>query len=304
MYSTSTPLAHRQVELLERRPARLSRRWLASAAAAIVALATAFHVLRPADPDRLPWPVVGTATLTVAGVVHRGPGADRVVPIASVAKVMTAYVILRDHPLTDTDDGPAITVSPGEAAAYAGQRARGESLVEVEAGERLTERQALEALLLPSADNMAWILARWDAGSPASFVQRMNDEATRLGMRHTSYTDASGLAADTVSTATDQVALAAAVLQVPMMATIVGEATATLPVAGLVHNYNSLLGQDGVIGLKTGSTSAAGGCLLFAARTAQGELVIGAVFGQPGRGRAMISAALAASDRLVVAASR
>ena len=150
---------------------------------------------------------------------------------------------------------------------------------------------------------MAWILARWDAGSQDAFVARMNVQARRLGMHSTSYTDASGLAADTVSTAADQVRLGTAALKVPALAAIVAESTARVPVAGLVRNYNTLLGQHGIIGLKTGSTSAAGGCLLFAARTPGGVLVIGAVLGQPGKGRAMITAALAASDRLVVAAS-
>ena len=158
-------------------------------------------------------------------------------------------------------------------------------------------------MLLPSADNMAWILARWDAGSPSRFVARMNAQAQRLGMYDTSYTDASGLASDTVSTAADQVRLGTAAVKVPALAAIVAESTARVPVAGVVHNYNTLLGQHGIIGLKTGSTSAAGGCLLFAARTPSGKLVVGAVLGQPGKGRAMITAALAASDRLVVAAS-
>src|SRR6266487_1044764 len=83
----------------------------------------------------------------------------------------------------------------------------GDSLVPVAAGERISERQALVALLLSSADNMAWILARWDAGSEGAFVARMNSTASRLGMTSTRYTDPSGLARTTVSTAADQVRL-------------------------------------------------------------------------------------------------
>jgi D-alanyl-D-alanine carboxypeptidase (penicillin-binding protein 5/6) len=100
------------------------------------------------------------------------------VPIASVAKLMTAYVILQDHPLSANGSGPDITVEPSEAAEYPSQAADGDSLVAIAAGETITERQALEALLLPSADNMAWILARWDAGSQAAFAARMNAAAT------------------------------------------------------------------------------------------------------------------------------
>jgi serine-type D-Ala-D-Ala carboxypeptidase (penicillin-binding protein 5/6) len=63
--------------------------------------------------------------------------------------------------------------------------------VAVEAGEAISERQALEALLLPSADNMAWILARWDAGGQAGFTAKMNAAARTLGMTGTGYTDPS-----------------------------------------------------------------------------------------------------------------
>ena len=94
---------------------------------------------------------------------------------------------------------------PSEAAAYPSQARDGDSLVDVDAGEAISERHALEALLLPSADNMAWILARWDAGSHAAFVARMNAAARRLGMTGTRYTDASGLDSSTVSTTADQV---------------------------------------------------------------------------------------------------
>jgi D-alanyl-D-alanine carboxypeptidase (penicillin-binding protein 5/6) len=68
------------------------------------------------------------------------------VAIASVAKVMTAYVILHDHPLSSGESGPEIAVQSSEAAAYPSQVRDGDSLVPVVAGERLTERQALEAL--------------------------------------------------------------------------------------------------------------------------------------------------------------
>src|SRR5205807_3620462 len=134
---------------------------------------------------------------------------------ASVAKVMTAYVILHDHPMPAGGSGPGITIQPSEAAAYSSQASDGDSLVAVAAGETITERQALEALLLPSADNMAWILARWDAGSQAAFTARMNTTARRLGMTATHYTDPSGLSASTTSTAADQVRLGMAAMRDP-----------------------------------------------------------------------------------------
>jgi D-alanyl-D-alanine carboxypeptidase (penicillin-binding protein 5/6) len=158
-------------------------------------------------------------------------------------------------------------VRPGEAAAYPAQARNGDSLVPVTAGEQLTERQALEALLLPSADNMAWILARWDAGSQAAFTAQMNTTARRLGMTDTHYTDPSGLSASTTSTAADQVRLGMAAMSETALAQIVALRSAVIPVAGVVRNYNTLLGQDGITGLKTGSDTAAGGCILLGAWT-------------------------------------
>jgi len=246
------------------------------------------------------------AGISGTGVISR-PGATRPAPIASVAKVMTAYVIRHDHPLTANGSGPDLTVQPQEAAAYPAQVRDGDSLVPVTAGETLTERQALEALLLPSADNMAWILARWDAGSQAGFVARMNATARRLGMTGTSYTDPSGLDPSTTSTAADQVRLGMAAMRVPVLATIAAMSTAVLPVAGLVRNYNTLLGQDGIVGLKTGSTQAAGGCVLVAAwHKASGRktLIVAAAFGQPGTAQTMLPNALQAGHNLVLALDR
>jgi D-alanyl-D-alanine carboxypeptidase (penicillin-binding protein 5/6) len=286
------------------------RRWIAVLIVLALGLGAAWYADRgDAAPDlgRLPWPSAGTAALSVEGRAASGaPGADEAVPIASVAKVMTAYVVLHDHPMRVGDTGPYLTVTKAEAAAYSGQLAAGESLVPVDAEEQIDERQALEALLLPSADNMAWILARWDAGGQDAFLAKMNQTARGLGMRRTTYTDASGLDAGTVSSAHDQLLLGVAALKIPALAQIVAESTATVPVAGVVHNYNTLLGKNGVIGLKTGSTSAAGGCLLFAARTeVDGRVVtiIGVVLGQPGKGRKMLTAALQAAERLVTAST-
>jgi serine-type D-Ala-D-Ala carboxypeptidase (penicillin-binding protein 5/6) len=251
------------------------------------------------------WPADGVAAADISGYgVTDGPGATRQVPIASVAKLMTAYVILQDHPLSASGTGPDITVEPSEAAQYPSQVADGDSLVAVAAGETITERQALEALLLPSADNMAWILARWDAGSQAAFAARMNAAARSLAMTGTSYTDPSGLDPSTTSTAADQVRLGMAAMQVPALAAITAESTAVVPVAGVVRNTNALLGRDGIVGLKTGSTQAARGCLLVAAwQQVNGHniLIVAATFGQPGPAGTILANALQAGHNLVLA---
>lgn len=198
-------------------------------------------------------------------------GGSRPVPIASLAKIMTGYVVLRDRPLPAAGPGPVITVTAADAAAYASDERLGQSVVQVAAGEKLTERQALEAMLIPSGNNIASLLARWDASSEAAFVAKMNTCARQLGLRSTRYADASGVNPATVSTASDQFRLTVTALQIPAFRQIVTMPQVTLPVAGVAYNVNAGLGHDGIIGVKTGSSSQAGGCLAFAAtRTVAG----------------------------------
>jgi len=213
---------------------------------------------------------------------------------------MTAYLVLRDHPLQPGEDGPTITLTDADVADTDRRRGHEESVVSISAGEQLTERQALEALLLPSANNIAAVLARWDAGSQERFVAWMNVTARSLRMTHTRYTDPSGYDDATVSTAADQVRLVDRVMRLRVFATIVATPSATLPVAGTVHNSNILLGHDGFVGVKTGSDSAAGGCFAFRVVRWIGRkrtTITGVVLGQPGHDR--IAAALEAADAMV-----
>jgi D-alanyl-D-alanine carboxypeptidase (penicillin-binding protein 5/6) len=232
----------------------------------------------------LAWPGQGEAAVGVEGVgLIRTHGSSRPVPIASVAKVMTAYLVLRDHPLRRDAGGPQIRVTSADMAVYRTDQATGQSVVAVRAGERLTERQALEGLLLPSGDNIATLLARWDAGSEAAFVGKMNALARALGLTHTRYTDASGVQARTISTAGDQVRLAIVALKLRVFRQIVAMTQVTLPVAGRQYNVDGLLGRDGIVGVKTGSTSRAGGCFVFAAHerlAGRSVTVVGAVLHQ------------------------
>ena len=247
------------------------------------------------------WPAYGQAAFVQRGQswVKAGPN-QHAAAIASVAKVMTAYLVLRDHPLRPGEDGPAITLTDADVADTDRRRGQEESVVSIAAGEQLTERQALEALLLPSANNIAAVLARWDAGSVDRFVARMNATARSLGMTHTRYTDPSGYDDATVSTAADQVRVVDRAMRLPVFARIVATPSATLPVAGTVHNTNTLLGHNGFVGVKTGSTAAAGGCFAFrASRWIDGKrtTITGVVLGQPGRDR--IAAGLGAADAMV-----
>jgi hypothetical protein len=107
---------------------------------------------------------------------------QQTVPIASVAKVMTALLTLTHYPLSATQSGFTVTVTTAEAQAEAKDAAEGQFVVAVEDGEQLTERQLLEGLLIPSGNNIAQVFAGSVAGSDARFVTEMNAEAKALGL--------------------------------------------------------------------------------------------------------------------------
>jgi serine-type D-Ala-D-Ala carboxypeptidase (penicillin-binding protein 5/6) len=244
------------------------------------------------------WPGQGDAAMAVGGGPIHASGGVRPVPIASLAKVMTALVVLHSQLISAQDSGFTVTITSDDVEDTEHRRVDGQSVVAVVAGEKLTERQALQALLLPSANNIAMALARAVSGSTDAFVDEMNAEARRLAMTSTTYTDPSGYDVRTVSTARDQLLLARAAMRIDAFAEIVAESEATIPQAGLVHNTDGLLGHDGFVGIKTGSDWAAGGCFMFAARDPHRyRLVYGVVLGQ--RDGPLIAAGLHAGQRLV-----
>ncbi|GAA5066674.1 D-alanyl-D-alanine carboxypeptidase [Streptomyces similanensis] len=233
----------------------------------------------------LPWPGEGQGWMDVTGVGTMGHfGKQTPVAIGSVAKTMTAYVILRDHPLKPGEEGPKIKVDPTAEKEGGYDKTGDESTLNtVKAGDFLTEKQALSAVMIPSANNIARLLARWDSGSEAAFVKKMNATAKELGMTNSTYTDPSGLTKTTVSTAEDQVKLGNAAVRIPAMVAITSVASWTDPSGHNWPNYNELPYRIGAIGFKTGTTTAAGGNLLFASRKKVGGqtvTIVGAILGQ------------------------
>ena len=254
----------------------------------------------------LVWPSSGSAAIEVQGMGLLGHDGSMTAQhaIASITKTMTAYVILRDHPLTATSSGPTITLSASMAQTYSEAIDADESAVQTDTGERITERQALEALMLASAGNMADILAMWDKGSIGPFLTEMNAQARAFGMTGSRFTDPAGLASTTVSTMGDLLKLAEAVQRMPALTAIVSENSASVPVAGTIYNVNRDLGSYGIDGIKTGTTAAAGSCLLFSAHITVGGrrlTVLGVVLGMPGS-TGIPYTALNASKALVASA--
>jgi serine-type D-Ala-D-Ala carboxypeptidase (penicillin-binding protein 5/6) len=246
------------------------------------------------------WPVRGQGAYVLGNGRPAVSPHQRPVPIASVAKVMTAYLVLKHYPLRPAESGRRFVVSHRDVVDTAKRRRGGQSVVDVRAGEQLTEREALMAILLPSANNVAVLVARQVSGSVASFVAEMNRTARALEMSDTTYTDPSGYDDGTVSTALDQLRLARVVAKDQTLAAMMATRTYRLPVAGQVTNTNALLGHDGFVGMKTGSDQAAGGCLMFRAvwpTASANRSLIGVVLGQ--RGDNLVTAGLDAAKQLV-----
>ncbi|MFD3466137.1 serine hydrolase [Streptomyces sp. NPDC058682] len=232
----------------------------------------------------VPWPAKGQGAVRVSGSGDIGTfGEQKPVPTASVAKVMTAYVILKGHPLRKADPGPDITI---DAKTVADGNSEHESrITSLTPGQKFSQQDMLKMLMIPSGNNVARLLARWDTGtdSEAAFVAKMNAAAKELGMTNTTYTDPSGLDAGTVSTAVDQLKLAEAVMKDEVFRSIVALPNASIK--GLptrLENNNTLLNNT-IRGIKTGSSTPAGGTLMWAAYKSidgKDQLILGTLMDQ------------------------
>ncbi|MFG2772802.1 serine hydrolase [Streptomyces sp. NPDC048350] len=235
----------------------------------------------------IPWPGEGQGAVRLPGSGTIGTfGAQKPVPTASVAKIMTAYVVLKDHPLRKGEAGPSITV---DAKTVAEGRSQNESRIEgLTEGSTYSQLDMLKMLMIPSGNNAARLLARWStgSGSEAAFVEQMNVAARELGMTDTIYTDPSGLDAGTVSTAVDQLKLAEAVMKDDVFRSVVALPDAEIKnLSQRLINNNTLLNAPelSIRGIKTGSSTPAGGALVWAGYKSVGDetpLILGALMDQ------------------------
>ncbi|MFI9836428.1 D-alanyl-D-alanine carboxypeptidase family protein [Nonomuraea sp. NPDC051941] len=214
-----------------------------------------------------------------AGTIHFGKRETRRVPVASLVKVMTAYVVLREARLNDT-----ITIT---ATDVKHATSNGATTAALKKGERLTVNDLLYGLMLPSGADAANALARRYGPGKTAFVAKMNRAARALGLADTRYTNPDGLPTPGnggYSTAVDQVKLAEKALDNSTFAAVTGTkvhkvAKTALHRAHTWRNSNKLLSRaDGVLGVKTGYTRAAGYCLLFAGERG-GKRVVGVLLG-------------------------
>jgi D-alanyl-D-alanine carboxypeptidase (penicillin-binding protein 5/6) len=206
----------------------------------------------------------------------KAPDAHR--PIASLTKVMTAILLLEAGHLD------AVVTIPPEAV-FEGDDYGASSSAGLHAGERLTVRDLLYAMMLGSANDAAVALAIHEAGSTEAFVDQMNAKAGSLGMEGTHFLSPNGLDDRGRSTARDLATLTGVAYDTPGFAPIVATKQRTIPGPGdttrSIQNRNVLLWlYPGAIGAKTGSTATAGYCLDATAERG-GRRLVAIVLGAP-----------------------
>jgi serine-type D-Ala-D-Ala carboxypeptidase (penicillin-binding protein 5/6) len=215
-------------------------------------------------------------------------------PIASLTKIMTAYLVMTR---TSPDDVVLVSETTG--------RTVGVSNLGLVAGERIRVQELLYALMLQSANDAALALAEHVGGSIETFVEMMNREAARLGLSRTSFTSANGLDDDGYSTARDMALLTRIAYDVPGFADIVSTRVHAIRSRGaeprIVQNRNALLWlYPGATGVKTGFTTPAGFCIVATAVHAD-ERVLAVVLGEPAEAfsdaAALMNFGFAAFDR-------
>lgn len=220
-----------------------------------------------------PQPSLPLAAYVIAdgsdGLVLAARSADAQRPIASLTKMMTAYVAIRAGALDRSFTVPAAATAIGE------------STVSLRAGQRISGRALFDALLVPSANDAAETLAIGVAGSERAFVATMNATARRLGMGRTVYRAPYGLdAPGQYSTAADQLVLARLLMRDRRIRAIVRQRSVTVNGTRYAAS-NTLLGTyRGLDGVKTGHTSGAGWCLAATARR-HGQRVFAVALGAP-----------------------
>lgn len=252
-------------------------------------------------PLSLPWPKDGQAAIGAVGYgVLDQHNSDKAVPTASTAKIFTALMIMKVKPLQPDQQGPLITITAQDEAIYQKYIAEEGSVYPVTAGQQISEFEALRALLLPSANNIADMLATWAYGSMDAYLTAANQELKNMGMTNTTLADASGFVPQTVSTAHDLTLAGELLMQNPVLAKIVGTQNFEIPGLGTVHNTNVLLGSGGVVGIKTGHTDEAGGCFVIAVTSKLDEqhevTVVSAVLGAADVASAMKSSLQLSND--------
>ncbi|MGG7465160.1 D-alanyl-D-alanine carboxypeptidase family protein [Plantibacter sp. YIM 135347] len=233
---------------------------------------------------QIDWPAVGRGALGAVGFdgVLSSSGGEDPFPIASLTKTITSLVVLDHKPIAAGESGPDIQITNDDVQWLDDTIAENGSWAPVVEGSVLTQRQVLEAMMLPSANNYSKTLAIWAFGSVDAYLEAARAWLADHGLTGTTLTNTSGLGASNVSTTRDLVEIGKLALANPVLASVVSEKTAVLPDIGEIENLNSLLGTSGITGMKTGTDDESGSCILFSAEVpvdGTTVTVVGAILG-------------------------
>lgn len=214
----------------------------------------------------IPWPGYGQAAYGVDGVGVLAASNDNAqpVPVASLAKVITALAILKQKPLSPGEQGPIITLTEQDIALFGEYIRKDGAVIPVEVGEQISQYQAMQAMLMTSANNITDSLVIWAFGSVENYTDYANKMVKDMGLANTYVKDASGFSPGTVSTAHDLVKLGTLYMEHPVLFDIAQKSDAIIPFAGRIENYNSAINENGILGIKVGYTDEAGRSYLAA----------------------------------------
>ena len=229
----------------------------------------------PAAAAALVMPPQGESAISVSGAdqylgasasgILASSGGDAVAPIASISKLITAMVILNAKPLAGSDPGPTITFDKADHALYDKYYVLNATIAAMPTGSAMSERDALETMLVVSACNYAEAMADWAFGSNAGFVSATKKWLAANGLSHTTMVESTGIDARNTSTPSDLIALGKLAMANPAVAAIVARTSLDVPFLQGMPSTNTLLGADGVNGIKTGTLEDSGSDLLYSA---------------------------------------
>ena len=230
------------------------------------------------------WPLDGGAAIAAVGQTDEVPeSSSDELPMASITKLVSVLMVLDQEPLAEGEEGPSYEFTDEDLNNYYGYVYRGESRLEVPVGGSLTQYELIEGILLGSANNYIDKLVVSTFGSVEEFAAQTEDWLDEHGLSSMTVVQPSGIDWNNTATPADVARLGALALENPVVAEIVAKKTADLPGVGEVENSNPLLGDEGVVGIKTGTLLYNSNIVVAKQIDVDGETVtvVASVQGQP-----------------------
>lgn len=234
------------------------------------------------DGTAISWPSTGAAAVMVGTEVASSADDTKPRPMASIAKLVTALVVLDSIPLEPGDSGPQFVLTAADAERAQADRDSGGASIPITPGETLSARQLLEHMIVASSNGHTLALVERIFGSEAAFLVTAQGWLTEHDLTGIEIADATGLSPASRATAHDLLMIGRLAADQPVLAQIARMPGFLTREGFQVRGTNDLLGTLGVDGLKTGHTDEAGYTILFStSASAERERLIGVVLGSP-----------------------